>query len=1168
MLLLDRQTSAMTESRAGADRANANRAGAPAGAIQLRFSSSGQLVELPPGKATIGSSPRCNVRIEQPGVQPLHCLISDSAGGLRIRSWAANTTLNGRTFEETTLAVGDCLGLGTVELQVVDSVMPQVETAPTSVPTPAVPTAPPVNNEQVRVARDQARARGRRLLESLRLEREAHSEVRTQVARLQESHLDAISEQSELSDKLDGVLAELAAAEQQLGELQAVEVSRRELAERNKQLRFEVGELSGQIDELKKQQLDSVGRRQRFEDEYATLQAQYLQLTDENGRLQGDAERLANDEAAAAERYRQLADQHSQLQAELDRLAEAKSQLTESQNATADESQQLRDANARLQADVLQLANEKAAADDLNQELVKQKDKLLNEVDRLNNQKHELEAEREGLRRHIDTLVGETRSLAGERGSLADERTELYHECGELRQQIESLRLRIAQLNEENSTMAVGKLTLVEERDALGRQIQTLHTQLAALGEENTALAEAKASLAEEQAKVATERKRLEELEREMSAVQAGRESTSAELYRALLQLSELQERDEQSKEVLEAYESLGKERDQFHAEAEKLKSEINRLTEERASIDTAWEELSAEATKLDESHKQLSGENAQLLASLEEARQQLESTPGHKSSLANMTAELEQERAAKQRAESEVAAAQRRFEEQERRFVEQEARLAEQERRFAERAQEFAAQSSQFDDRSERLAEQSLELTDTISSLEEQLANVSEAHGTLLRDREESQARLADAELHQIEQSRRITELELQLAAAEDRAARFAEEAANRMATRAERESAESRGPLADPEVAGESSGNNDHAATSSWKSAYGGSTSDDEFDGEPSFPTGGSPLATLPDITAVGRIDATSEPHDAADENPLVARSSEWAQVAASPVDVYGDPSISRSEQLARADAVVESALAPKSEQASFIDRYSHLFADEDNTEVEKAARPNDLVPEVQREVAARKSVVGSLEPRGNDEDESIEQYMAKLLQRVRGEAAVEFADSPPSLQMPLNDPSSNVAEQTSLVNGTTLEDEVASDDDSAEVAAEPAQIVRRKPVPMPAADLDALRALANETARRAITRHDLKTFRRKAVSKVIVAALAASTSVWLMLASPDWRHWQFFTACGTLLVAAYWLADSYRAFASLRKVGSYERSVARSQGIETFGAPALPIDVEGEE
>jgi hypothetical protein len=45
------------------------------------------------------------VRIEHPGVQPLHCLIVEGPEGLRIRSWVANTTLNGVPFSiEATIA--------------------------------------------------------------------------------------------------------------------------------------------------------------------------------------------------------------------------------------------------------------------------------------------------------------------------------------------------------------------------------------------------------------------------------------------------------------------------------------------------------------------------------------------------------------------------------------------------------------------------------------------------------------------------------------------------------------------------------------------------------------------------------------------------------------------------------------------------------------------------------------------------------------------------------------------------------------------------------------------------------------------------------------------------------------------------------------------------------
>jgi len=63
MLVLDRQNDVTSQVRAGTGR------------VQLRMRPDGQLFDLPHGKTTIGSSPRCNVRIEHIGVQPLHCLV-------------------------------------------------------------------------------------------------------------------------------------------------------------------------------------------------------------------------------------------------------------------------------------------------------------------------------------------------------------------------------------------------------------------------------------------------------------------------------------------------------------------------------------------------------------------------------------------------------------------------------------------------------------------------------------------------------------------------------------------------------------------------------------------------------------------------------------------------------------------------------------------------------------------------------------------------------------------------------------------------------------------------------------------------------------------------------------------------------------------------------------
>jgi hypothetical protein len=119
----------------------------------------------------------------------------------------------------------------------------------------------------------------------------------------------------------------------------------------------------------------------------------------------------------------------------------------------------------------------------------------------------------------------------------------------------------------------------------------------------------------------------------------------------------------------------------------------------------------------------------------------------------------------------------------------------------------------------------------------------------------------------------------------------------------------------------------------------------------------------------------------------------------------------------------------------------------------------------------------------------------------------------------------------------------------------------VKRRISSPAPATNLGALRALANQTARMAISRHELQKLRRKAVTKVIVSALAGVTSLWLMLDSPDWRTVQFVTACIALVVAAYWAGETFRTLLNSMRVSANDGS-----GTEDAATGAgLPIDVE---
>jgi len=79
----------------------------------------GQIVRLKSAKCTIGSEPRCTLRLRSRAVGPLHCLILRGPGGTVVRRWSPDTRLNGRAFTDAPLLPGDCLSVGPIDLEVV-----------------------------------------------------------------------------------------------------------------------------------------------------------------------------------------------------------------------------------------------------------------------------------------------------------------------------------------------------------------------------------------------------------------------------------------------------------------------------------------------------------------------------------------------------------------------------------------------------------------------------------------------------------------------------------------------------------------------------------------------------------------------------------------------------------------------------------------------------------------------------------------------------------------------------------------------------------------------------------------------------------------------------------------------------------------------------------------
>ena len=259
-------------------------------------------------------------------------------------------------------------------------------------------------------------------------------------------------------------------------------------------------------------------------------------------------------------------------------------------------------------------------------------------------------------------------------------------------------------------------------------------------------------------------------------------------------------------------------------------------------------------------------------------------------------------------------------------------------------------------------------------------------------------------------------------------------------------------------------------------------------------------------------------------------------------------------------------QAASAPET-QSSFIERYAHLFANDDaNTETPPSSAPPQPVDQRQLTNGTKPAVPSAGAPTSSakEDEESIEAYMSKLLQRVRGEtvrptlAADSFTAhagrmgnapgfAPTAATGPLPSPDYFAADGTSAALMTNID-----------------QMKRRGPAPEKTTNLEALRALANQTARRAIGAHASRTHRRHAMTKFIVAMLAGTTSLWLMLEAPDWRDLQFISACVSLMAAAYWAGQTYGSFMESVRAGAYGHLESEEAGKDSFDAP-LPIDVD---
>jgi hypothetical protein len=85
-------------------------------------------VLLESAKITIGSAQGCNLRMDSPGLRPVHCMILRGATGVVVRGWQGPVNVNGAAVEACRVDAGDRLQLGAVTITFLDE--PTAEKSP------------------------------------------------------------------------------------------------------------------------------------------------------------------------------------------------------------------------------------------------------------------------------------------------------------------------------------------------------------------------------------------------------------------------------------------------------------------------------------------------------------------------------------------------------------------------------------------------------------------------------------------------------------------------------------------------------------------------------------------------------------------------------------------------------------------------------------------------------------------------------------------------------------------------------------------------------------------------------------------------------------------------------------------------------------------------------
>ncbi len=182
-------------------------------------------------------------------------------------------------------------------------------------------------------------------------------------------------------------------------------------------------------------------------------------------------------------------------------------------------------------------------------------------------------------------------------------------------------------------------------------------------------------------------------------------------------------------------------------------------------------------------------------------------------------------------------------------------------------------------------------------------------------------------------------------------------------------------------------------------------------------------------------------------------------------------------------------------------------------EDEEEQPAAEPEQVLPEPAGPKPAR-------EDEEEDKDESIDDYMAKLMNRVRGitgEPSSPLAASQPGHSRRGERSGASESRASGTMDGVGQSDSPADTPPTLPIAPrkrEPIELAPRAKAPEKSIDLSAMRELANISAKTAIDRHSRRLLSYSITGKMMVTAVALMVSTALI-----WMWWAYETSHLTL-------------------------------------------------